>query len=218
MPKSTHIPESTIGRLPLYFRVLGELGNQQVVGSEALAAACGVTSAQLRKDLSHLGAHGTRGIGYDVRALREALGAELGLTHDWPVVIVGGGNLGLALANYAGFRSRGFRVVGIVDADNLRTGEQVSAELVVQPMADLERIIRRTHAAIGVITTPADGAQEVCDRLVAAGVTGILNFAPAVLTVPDEVQVRDVDLGLELQLLAFHEQRRAREDDPAGDA
>lgn len=216
MPRSTsgsgNIPESTVARLPLYFRVLGELGSQQVVGSEALAAACGVTSAQLRKDLSYLGAHGTRGIGYDVRGLRDALGAELGLTHDWPVVIVGGGNLGLALANYAGFKARGFRVVGIVDADNLRTGEQVSAELVVQPMADLERIIRRTHAAIGIITTPAEHAQSVCDLLVAAGVTGILNFAPVVLSVPASVEVRDVDLGLELQLLAFHEQRRSRAD------
>ena len=116
----TYIPESTVARLPLYFRVLGELGTAATVASEELAAACGVTSAQLRKDLSYLGARGTRGVGYDVRGLRDALGAELGLTHDWPVVIVGGGNLGLALANYGGFRSRGFRIVGIVDSLGLR--------------------------------------------------------------------------------------------------
>lgn len=206
-----YIPESTIARLPLYFRVLGELGPVETVASETLATACGVTSAQLRKDLSHLGAHGTRGVGYDVRGLRDVLGAELGLTHDWPVVIVGGGNLGLALANYGGFRTRGFRIVGIVDADPLRTGEQVTGDLVIQPMTDLDKIVRRTRAVIGVIATPSEGAQEVCDLLVAAGVTGILNFAPVVLGAPDDVEVKDVDLGLELQLLAFHEQRRVRE-------
>ena len=149
------------------------------------------------------------GVGYDVRGLRSALTAELGMQHDWPVVIVGGGNLGLALANYAGFSTRGFRVVGLVDADPLRVGEPVADGLVIQPMADLSRIVARTHCVIGVIATPGELAQAVTDELVQAGVTGILNFAPVVLSVPESVEVRDVDFGVELQLLAFHEQHRA---------
>lgn len=209
MQSTSRVPESTAARLPVYLRVLEGLRDVDHVSSEELATACGVTSAQLRKDLSALGSHGTRGVGYDVRALRDALATELGLHHDWPVVIVGGGYLGLALANDAGFASRGFRVVGVVDADAMRTGEQVGSGLVIQPMADLARIVRRTRCVIAAVATPADAAQRVADELVAAGITGILNFAPAVLTVPDGVAVRDVDLGTELQLLAFHEQQRA---------
>ncbi len=208
MQSSSRVPDSTAGRLPVYLRVLEGLRDVDRVSSEELALACGVTSAQLRKDLSALGSHGTRGVGYDVRSLRDALARELGMQHDWPVVIVGGGNMGLALANDAGFASRGFRVVGLVDADAMRTGEQVGRDLVIQPMADLARIVRRTRCVIAVVATPPDAAQRVADELVAAGITGILNFAPVVLTVPDGVAVRDVDLGTELQLLAFHEQQR----------
>jgi len=149
--------------------------------------------------------------------LRDALAAELGMQHDWPVVIVGGGNLGLALAGYAGFAARGFRVVGLVDADRLRIGESVGDGLVVQPMDDLSKIVRRTHCVIGVIATPVQSAQEVADELIASGVTGILNFAPTVLSVPSGVQVRDVDLGVELQLLAFHEQQRTLAGDGVGE-
>ena len=207
------VPESTAARLPLYLRVLTDMGTQELISSDELAHACGVTSAQLRKDLSFIGSRGTRGVGYDVRTLRADLAAELGMHHDWPVVIVGGGNLGLALANYGGFFARGFRIVGLVDADIMRAGDVVNDELRVQPMSDLGKIVHRTHAVIGVITTPAASAQSVADQLVAAGVTGILNFAPVVLSVPDGVEVRDVDLGVELQLLAFHEQQRTREED-----
>jgi len=201
----------------VYLRVLSDLADLESISSEELATACGVSSAQLRKDLSFIGTRGTRGVGYDVRDLRDALAAELGMQHDWPVVIVGGGNLGLALAGYAGFASRGFRVVGLVDADRLRVGESVGDGLVVQPMSDLAKIVRRTHCVIGLIATPAQSAQAVADELVAAGVTGILNFAPAVLTVPAGVQVRDVDLGVELQLLAFHEQQRTLAGDGIGE-
>ena len=207
MLTAPRVPNATATRLPVYLRVLTELTGERI-SSDELAAACGITSAQLRKDLSLLSFHGTRGVGYYIADLRAAIAAELGMQHDWPVVIVGGGNLGLALAGYAGFLSRGFRVVGLVDADLLRVGESVGDGLVVQPMADLSRIVRRTHCAIGVIATPAGGAQGIADELVAAGVTGILNFAPVVLTVPTGVRVRNVDLGVELQLLAFHEQQR----------
>ena len=132
----------------------------------------------------------------------------LGLTEGWSVVIIGIGNLGHALANYGGFATRGFRVAALLDADPSHIGEPV-AGLLVGHIDDLERIVRTEQVAIGIIATPATAAQGVCDRLVAAGVTSILNFAPAVLSVPDGVDVRKVDLSTELQILAFHEQRKA---------
>jgi redox-sensing transcriptional repressor len=177
------------------------------VSSDELAEAAGVNSAKLRKDLSYLGSYGTRGVGYEVEYLRHQISREIGLTQDWPVVIVGIGNLGQALANYAGFASRGFRVVGLVDADPTRSGEVV-AGLVVRHADDLEQVVREHRVAIGVIATPAGAAQHVCDRLVAAGVTSILNFAPTLLQVPDGVDLRKVDLSIELQILAYHEQRK----------
>jgi redox-sensing transcriptional repressor len=203
------IPDATVARLPVYHRVLSGLAERGVatVSSEELAASSGVNSAKLRKDLSHLGSYGTRGVGYDVAELLEHIGRSLGLTQHWAVVIVGVGNLGHALANYGGFWSRGFRVVALVDADPARFGEQV-ADLAIQPLADLERVVVDQGVSIGVIATPAGAAQDVCDRLVAAGITSILNFAPLVLSVPCEVGVRKVDLATELQILAFHEQRK----------
>ncbi|TAK70140.1 MAG: redox-sensing transcriptional repressor Rex [Actinomycetota bacterium] len=208
------IPDATVARLPVYHRVLGSLAEHAVatVSSDELAAASGVSSAKLRKDLSHLGSYGTRGVGYDVEYLRYQISRELGLTQDWAVVIVGVGNLGHALANYGGFASRGFRVAGLIDADRSRTGELVGTgdqQLAVRPLAELEDVVRAGDVSIGVIATPAVAAQAVCDRLVACGIRSILNFAPAVLSVPDDVEVRKVDLAVELQILAFHEQQRA---------
>jgi redox-sensing transcriptional repressor len=204
------IPEATVARLPVYLRALTALSERGVltVSSEELAAAAGVNSAKLRKDLSYLGSYGTRGVGYDVEYLVYQISRELGLTQDWAVVIVGIGNLGHALANYGGFASRGFRVVALIDADPARTGEPV-AGLGVRHLDDLEQVVEAEDVSIGVIATPAGAAQEVCDRLVGAGVTSILNFAPVVLSVPAGVDVRKVDLSIELQILAFHEQRKA---------
>jgi redox-sensing transcriptional repressor len=198
-----------VARLPVYLRALSALAESGVstVSSEELAVAAGVNSAKLRKDLSHLGSYGTRGVGYDVDYLVYQISRELGLSQDWAVVIVGLGHLGHALANYGGFVSRGFAIRALVDADPALVGAEVSG-LQVSPLADLERLVREHDIAIGVIATPAAGAQEVCDRLVAAGVSSILNFAPAVLVVPDEVEVRKVDMSIELQILAFHEQRK----------
>ena len=214
-PSRRGIPDATVARLPIYHRVLSHLCECGVatVSSEELAAASGVTSAKLRKDLSHLGSYGTRGVGYDTDYLVYQIARELGLTQDWRVVIVGVGNLGHALANYGGFASRGFRVVGLVDADPARVGEKIPAgrdgeTIEVSALADLERVLADGDASIGVIATPATAAQAVCDRLVAAGVTSILNFAPAVLSTPPGVDVRKVDLATELQILAFHEQRK----------
>jgi redox-sensing transcriptional repressor len=203
------IPDTTVARLPVYLRALNQLieNRIEVVSSRGLAEAAGVNSAQLRKDLSYLGSYGTRGVGYDVRYLLRQIGREVGSTHDWPVIIVGIGNLGTALANYSGFYSRGFRVVGLVDPNPELVGKQIHG-LAICDLTELEDVVRRTGAAIGVIATPADAAQAVTDRLVYLGVTSILNFAPTVLAVPEGVNVRKVDLGQELQILAYHEQRK----------
>jgi redox-sensing transcriptional repressor len=204
------IPEATVARLPVYLRALFALAENgtATVSSEELAVAAGVNSAKLRKDLSHLGSYGTRGVGYDVDYLVYQVSRELGLTQDWPVAIVGLGNLGRALANYGGFASRGFRIAALLDSDPAMVGTMI-AGLAVQHSDTVEAVVRRHRVSIGVIATPAGTAQDVCDRLVAVGVTSILNFAPVVLTVPDEVDVRKVDLSIELQILAFHAQRRA---------
>jgi redox-sensing transcriptional repressor len=204
------IPEATVARLPVYLRVLGALGESGVptISSDALAAAAGVGSAKLRKDLSHLGSYGTRGVGYDVEYLVYQISRALGLTQHYRVVIIGVGNLGHALANYAGFATRGFEVAALVDADPRLVGQQV-AGMDIRHLDELEQIVSDHGVSIGVIATPATAAQEVCDRLVACGVTSVLNFAPTVLAVPDSVDVRKVDLSIELQILAFHEQRKA---------
>jgi redox-sensing transcriptional repressor len=204
------IPEATVARLPVYLRALTTLSEQGTAtcSSEELAGAAGVNSAKLRKDLSYLGSYGTRGVGYDVEYLRYQIARQIGVTQDWPVVIVGIGNLGHALANYSGFRSRGFRVVALLDADPDRHEETV-AGVVVRPFDDLGQIVREHGVAIGVIATPALAAQDVADQMVAAGIRSILNFAPGVLSVPEGVDVRKVDLSIELQILAYHEQRKA---------
>lgn len=204
------IPEATVARLPIYLRVLSVLAERDVttVSSEHLASAAGVNSAKLRKDLSYLGTYGTRGVGYDVDYLRYQIARQIGLTQDWSVVIVGIGNLGRALANYSGFGSRGFRIAGLLDSDPERIGEKV-ADLEILAMDHLENVVSEGRVSIGVIATPEANAQDVCDKLVASGVRSILNFAPTVLSVPAEVDVRKVDLSIELQILAYHEQRKA---------
>jgi redox-sensing transcriptional repressor len=206
------IPEATVARLPVYLRALTTLAEQgtSTCSSEDLALAAGVNSAKLRKDLSYLGSYGTRGVGYDVDYLRYQIAREIGVTQDLPVVIVGIGNLGHALANFSGFRSRGFRVVALLDADPARHGEPV-AGIEVRAFDDLEGIVREHSVAIGVIATPALAAQDVADRMVEAGISSILNFAPVVISVPAGVDVRKVDLSIELQILAYHNQRRSTE-------
>ncbi len=204
------IPDASVARLPGYLRALTALADHGVssVSSDELAGAAGVSPAKLRKDLSHLGSYGTRGVGYEVDRLAYQISLALGLTHDWPVAIVGMGNLGRALAAYSGFATRGFRIVALLDRDPRIIGERVAGRP-VRPMSDLAALVREQGLAIGVIATPAETAQEVCDVLVAAGLRSVLNFAPCPLTVPEGVVVRKVDLSTELQILAFHEQRKA---------
>jgi redox-sensing transcriptional repressor len=203
------VPEATVARLATYLRVLTGLGDTAAttVSSDELATAAGVNSAMLRKDLSFLGSYGIRGVGYDVATLTEEIARTLGLTVHRCVALIGIGNLGQALAGYAGFASRGFRIAALVDADPARVGTTVQG-MTVRDIADLERIVEEENIMIAVLTTPAAAAQDVCDRLVAAGVTSILNFAPVVLAVPADVDVRKVDLAAELQILSFHENRK----------
>ncbi len=199
------IPEVTVARLPGYLRALTALADagQESVSSESLAATSGVSPSMLRKDLSHLGSYGVRGVGYETSRLIAEISAALGLTRDWPVAIIGMGNLGRALAAYQGFAVRGFQVIALLDGDAEVVGTQI-AGLVVQPMDHLPGLVTRRGLAIGVIATPPTAAQQCCDALVAAGVRSILNFAPTVLAVPRGVVVRKVDLATELQILAFH--------------
>src|SRR4051794_38850791 len=207
--RSRGIPEATVARLPLYLRALTALSERSVptVSSEELAAAAGVNSAKLRKDFSYLGSYGTRGVGYDVEYLLFQMSRELGLTHDWPVVIVGIGNLGAALANYGGFTDRGFPIAALVDADPTKVGEKLG-DLTIAHIDDLPELARVHGIAIGIVATPAAAAQDVADRLVAAGIGSVLNFAPAVISVPDGASLRKVDLAVELQILSFYQQRR----------
>ena len=206
MAGRARIPEATVTRLPVYLRSLLELASDQVstVSSERLAELSGVNAAKVRKDLSYLGSYGTRGVGYDVGFLVDQVGRELGTTRDWPVVIVGLGNLGRALANYHGFGTRGFRVAALVDADPSLIGESIG-ELTVVSIDQLESVVTQGQVAVGILATTAGSAQDVADRLVSAGVRSILNFAPVLLSVPDGVSLRNVDLSMELQVLTFYQ-------------
>lgn len=193
-----------MARLPVYLQCLESLPeSSSTVSSETLADIARVTSAKVRKDLSYLGSHGTRGVGYDKSQLCVRIRRELGLTQDWPVVIVGLGNLGSALANYGGFGSSGYRIVGVYDSDEAKIGQEL-AGLTIRSLAQLEADVRSLEVAIGIVTTPAAAAQATADLLTGAGVASILNFAPVVVRVPAHVQVRHVDLATELQILSYY--------------
>ena len=211
------IPEATVARLPVYLRILTEQADEGVenLSSDGLAELAGVNAAKVRKDLSYLGSYGTRGVGYEVAYLVYQIRRELGLTHDWPVVIVGAGNLGQALAGYGGFGERGFPVAGIVDIDEAKV-DTVIGGVRVRRLGDLPAIVAANRVSIGVVATPGSAAQQAADLLVKAGVTSILNFAPLVLSVPSSVTVRKVDLAVELQILSYYEQRRAAASGPSG--
>lgn len=214
------IPEATVARLPEYLTALVELAASEVgtVASEGLAQAMGVTSSQVRKDLSFLGTYGTRGVGYAVEELLHHISGLLGLNREWSAVLVGVGNLGRALASYGGLAQRGFRLAALVDADPAKTGTHV-AGLEVEALEELPRIVAREGATIAIVTVPGEAAQDVADRLVDAGITSVLNFAPVHVSVPDHVRVRKVDLATELLILAYYENARSRgerRDAPAG--
>lgn len=197
---------ATVSRLPGYLRALhdAERAGATVLSSGELAARSGVHPALLRRDLSQLGSYGTRGVGYDVVTLIHELGRVVGDSHSWPVVIVGVGHLGQALAHHRSLRDRGFELVGLVDVAGPLIGRTI-AGVTVRPIGQLPGIVAETGAVIGVITTPDAQAQQVADALVEAGVRRILNFASQPLDVPATVTVRAVDLTGEMQVLVYHE-------------
>lgn len=212
-PVDRGIPDATVARLPVYLRALTALRDRGVVtcSSNELAESVGVNPAKLRKDLSYLGSYGTRGVGYEVDFLWHQIAREIGQTQDWNVAIVGVGHLGTALSSYEGFTTRGIQVTALIDSDPERIGRTVSG-IEVTAFDDLASTVRERGVAIGIIATPGEAAQQVADALVAAGVTSILNFAPALVQVPESVGVRQVDLSIELQILAYHEQRKTQVD------
>ncbi len=211
MASARRIPEATVARLPLYLRALDEAARERMVtiSSDVLAVRAGVNAPQVRKDLSHLGSYGTRGVGYDVAYLLRQINRQLGLTEDRRVAIIGAGNLGRALASYGGFPARGFHVVAAFDVDPAKVGLQLG-QAQVHPTASLIEVFHAERVAIAVIATPAAAAQGVADAAVAAGAASILNFAPTTISVPRQVALRQVDLGIELQILSFYEQQQAR--------
>jgi len=203
-PPVRRIADSTVRRLSLYLRFLEESTNRGLVtiSSDELARRGGTTSAQVRKDLSFFGSFGKRGLGYSVPELTESLREILGLRRDWQVIIVGAGKIGTALAQYRGFRQRGFRVTAVYDRDPKKIGTRWDA-LTVRDMAEIERDIAREHPDIAVLTTPAEEAQVVVDRLVSAGMRALLNFAPIQLQVPADVTLKNVNMAMELEGLSF---------------
>ena len=198
------ISESTVRRLSHYYRVLEEVEaeGRRLISSHRLAEREGVTSAQVRKDLSCFGSFGRRGLGYNVAHLRQEIQAILGLDHRWRVAVVGAGNLGTALMLYRGFEQQGFDVVAAFDRDPARIG-QALGDLIVRDIAELPAAANAVGFDLGVIATPVRAAQEVADALVAAGVCGILNLAPRKLFVPPHVALRTVDMTVEFESLSF---------------
>ncbi len=200
----TEIPRKAVYRLSVYLRCLQRLKENDIrtVSSEALAKAARVKSTQLRKDLTYFGQFGTRGLGYDVEQLSKMISDLLGTTSLQPVILVGVGNLGLALLSYKGFEQEGFEIVAAFDVDASRKRDK-SGSTPILPMDRLGEIVRKRGVRMAIISVPAAGAQDVANHLVDAGVTGILNFAPIVLHVPDEVMVNNVNLAIELENLSY---------------
>jgi redox-sensing transcriptional repressor len=201
------IPRKTVYRLSIYLRCLARLRENGIdtVSSEVLAKAAGVKSTQLRKDLACFGTFGTRGLGYDVAELSQQIANELGTSRLQPVILVGVGNLGLALLSYRGFEKEGFEIVAAFDAEPGRRRDKKTKQVILG-MDVLEKFIARTGVKMAILTVPAAVAQEVANTLVDVGITGILNFAPIVLLVPEEVMVNNVNLAIELENLSYFTQ------------
>lgn len=210
-PRRRRIPSAAVNRLPVYLQILTDLQLTETtqVSSDQLAALANVNAAKVRKDLSYLGTYGTRGVGYEVTFLIYQIKRELGLLSQWKTIVVGAGNLGSAITVNGGFTSRGFPVVAIFDVDPRKVGTRVG-ELVVRNLDELKDFVRSNGVHIGVLAVPSTAAQSVADDLIAAGIGSLLNFAPVVLTAPKGVTVRNVDLGVELQILGYHEQIRSQ--------
>lgn len=202
--KALKIPEATIVRLSVYSRFLEQANKRGIItiSSGEIAEGVGASSAQVRKDLAYFGEFGTRGVGYNVKDLLRHTLKILGLNGKWAVVVVGAGNLGSALVSYRGFRERGFDIVGVFDNDLPKIGKRIT-DMEVMGTEKLEQVVRDHDVKIGIITVPAPVAQDVTNQLVKAGVKAILNFAPTIITVPEGIEVRDMDLATRLEILTF---------------
>jgi len=199
------IPEATVMRLSIYSRYLRQLIGQgtETVSSGEIADGVGVSSAQVRKDLAYFGEFGTRGVGYKVEDLYSYLMRILGLDQKWNIIIIGAGKLGSAFALYQGFMDRGFTISAVLDIDERIIGTELEG-VKIEPLEVLEQRVRECDITLGVITVPADAAQDVTDMLVSSGVKAILNFSPRVLKVPNDIILRNVDLSVNLEVLSFY--------------
>jgi redox-sensing transcriptional repressor len=206
-PARPAIPRKTIYRLSIYLRCLARLRENGLgtVSSEALAQAAGVKSTQLRKDLACFGTFGTRGLGYDVTELSKRIADELGTSRLQPVILVGAGHLGLALLSYRGFEKEGFEIVAAFDAEPGRKRDKETKQP-IYGMDELAPFVKSQKIKMALLTVPAAAAQEVANRLVQAGITGVLNFSPIVLSVPEKVMVNNVNLAIELENLSYFTQ------------
>jgi len=212
LKNNAEVSKATVDRLPLYFRTLRQVQSEgiDIISSEELGRRIGVTPEQIRKDLASFGEFGKKGVGYFVRELIRNISEILGLHRNWNIAIIGVGHLGWALANYRSLNSIGFTVAALLDADSAKIGQRVNG-IEVSDMSDLEQVIKDQDIHIGVITVPANVAQQTAERLVAAGVRGIWNFAPVVLKVPDDIRLVSEDLSVGLSSISYYLSRVARE-------
>lgn len=203
--KELKIPEATVSRLSVYSRYLTEVEKQDIVSisSGEIAEGVGGTPAQVRKDLAYFGEFGTRGVGYNVKQLNQEIMNILGLTKRWNVILIGAGNLGSALSQYRGFRERGFQIIGVFDNDLNKVGLKLNG-LPIYAVNQMADFIEKNDVAIGIIAVPAEYAQDIADILVETDIKGILNFAPVVLTIPEDVEIRNVDLTVNLEVLTYN--------------
>lgn len=203
--KTIKIPEATIVRLSVYSRFLEQAERKGIIttSSGEIAEGVGVSPAQVRKDLAYFGEFGTRGVGYNVKDLLYQTLKILGLGGKWPVIVVGAGNLGSALCSYRGFKERGFEIVGVFDNDLTKIGKRL-LNLEVLATEKIPEVVQKHDIKIGILAVPADSAQETVDWMIKCGVRSFLNFAPTVLLVPDDVEVRDIDLSVKLEILTFN--------------
>jgi len=201
---NTNIPPATVQRLPLYLQCLEQLDTNSVgISSKKIAEIAKVNDAQVRRDLSYLGTLGTRGVGYDILTLRKQLELELGLVDGLSAIIIGIGNLGSALAEYEGFKEKGFKIVGLFDSDSKKLNKQIGS-LAVKPLSEMKNTCEKYNVSIGIIATPEKVAEEIADKLIDCGIKSILNFAPIMLKNKSGVQIRSVDLSQELQILSYY--------------
>jgi redox-sensing transcriptional repressor len=207
MPSNTtnNIPDIVIGRLPIYLRALSRLASEgrDITSSHELGQRLGISSAQIRKDLSHFGGFGKQGTGYQIDYLLEKLRQVLRVNQEWKVALVGAGDLGTAIAHYKGFADRGFHIACVFDASPAKVGQKLG-DHTVHPIEDMDRVIQEEHIRLAMVAVPAEHAQQVADQLIAAGVRGILNYAPINLSVPDTVRVQYIDPVVHLQRMTFY--------------